>query len=69
MGHSELAREALIKSLSCLAFAFSFKARNKGANSEPFKEDYNEALHENTSKIMLCNSTSVPLAFPCMPPQ
>lgn len=52
-----------------LAFLFSFKARNRGANSEPFKVDYNEALHENTSKIMLCDSTSVPLAFPCMPPQ
>lgn len=34
---------------------------NRGANSEPFKEDYNEALHENTSKIMLCDSTSVPM--------
>lgn len=50
-----------MKSLSGLAFVFSFKARNRGANSEPFKEDYNETLYENTSKIMLCDSTSVPM--------
>ena len=62
-------RETLITSLSGLAFVFSFKARNRGADSEPFKEDYNEALHENTSKIMLCDSTSVPPAFPCMLPR
>ena len=42
--------ETPIKSLSDLALVFSYKARNRGANSELFKEGYDEAMYKISCK-------------------
>ena len=55
-------KETPIKSLSDLALVFSYNARNRGgANSELFKEGYDESLHENTYQIRFCDLISVSL--------